>query len=54
MISTYYLIDLPLLLGEGGIFSGVLIEPLRGRGSEEEEEAGGRREGQKAGGRPDL
>lgn len=45
MIYTYYLIVLPLLLGEGGIFGGVLIKPLSGRGSEEEEEAGGRREG---------
>lgn len=47
MICTYYLIDLPPLLGEGGIFSGVLINQLRGRVNEEEEEVGGRREGWK-------
>lgn len=45
MIYTFYLTDLLLLLGEGGIFSGVLINQLRGRVNEDEEEVGGRREG---------
>lgn len=44
MIFTYYLIDLPPLLGAGGIFSGVLIHQLRGRVNEEEEEVEGGRE----------